>query len=442
MTDHIPASGTRAPRYTSYPPATQFTDAVGPKAMNAWLDKTKPGARISLYVHIPFCRRLCWFCACRTQGTRTDAPLEDYFDTLEAEIALVADKLPQDVTVSRLHLGGGTPTLLPPALLDRLFTMLDARLPRAVGAETAVEVDPTELDDARLDVLAARGMTRASLGVQDFNPAVQAAIGRPQGIDCTRSAIDGLRARGVAGINLDLLYGLPHQTVATLDATLETVLALAPDRLALYGYAHVPWVSRRQVMIDEAALPGPEARLALSRHAERRLRLSGYRAIGFDHFARPGDALSRAADAGTLHRNFQGYTVDAEDVLLGLGASAISRTPWGYAQNAARTADWVARIRGGRLSTARGHAFGGDDRLRGAVIERLLCDFAIAPERFGQSDRVREMTAQIAARWPDAVRRTPDGRLVIRPESRHLARLIAMTIDSYARPEGRHSLAI
>ncbi len=442
MTDQNTAPGARAPRYTSYPPATQFSDAVGPATMAGWLREVKPGTRISLYVHIPFCRRLCWFCACRTQGTRTEAPLEAYLDTLEAEIALVADLLPADVKVTHLHLGGGTPTLLPPKLLGRLFAMLDARLPRTAGAETSVEVDPTEIDAAKLDVLATAGMTRASLGVQDFEPAVQTAIGRPQSVEQTEAVIKGLRAHGVEGINLDLLYGLPKQTLETLDATLDTVCALAPDRLALYGYAHVPWASRRQVMIREADLPGHDTRLAMSRQADRRLRLSGYRPIGFDHFARPEDAMAQAAQTGTLRRNFQGYTVDPSDTLIGLGASAISRTPRGYAQNAARTADWTARIRSGRFSTTRGHVLTEDDRLRGAVIERLLCDFSIEPAQFDHPDAVRALTAEIAMRWPQATLHGAGGALDLRPEFRYLVRLVAMTIDRYAKSRGAHSLAI
>ncbi|PZX10913.1 oxygen-independent coproporphyrinogen-3 oxidase [Palleronia aestuarii] len=410
--------------------------------MGGWLQEVTPGARISLYVHIPFCRRLCWFCACRTQGTRTDAPLATYLDTLEAEIALVADLLPSDVQVTHLHLGGGTPTLLPPKMLGRLFAMLDARLPRAPGAETSVEIDPTEVDAARLDALAATGMTRASLGVQDFEPSVQNAIGRPQSVEQTEAVISGLRERGIGGINLDLLYGLPNQTLRSLDATLDMVCELAPDRLALYGYAHVPWASRRQVMIRETDLPGPDTRLAMARHADRRLRLSGFRPVGFDHFARPEDVMAVAAETGTLRRNFQGYTIDPSDVLVGLGASAISRTPRGYAQNAARTADWTARVRSGRLSTARGHSLTGDDRLRGDVIERLLCNFSIEPARFDDPDAVRALTAEIALRWPQATLHREGGALELLPEARHLVRLVAMTIDGYADSRGVHSLAI
>ncbi|MBS1301180.1 oxygen-independent coproporphyrinogen III oxidase [Loktanella sp. SALINAS62] len=442
MTHLEPYHAARAPRYTSYPPATQFTDRIGPDVASGWLQQVAPGASISLYVHIPFCRRLCWFCACRTQGTRSDAPLLPYLDTLDAEIAQVSALLPDDVQVSQIHLGGGTPTLLPPDLLGRLFDMLDRRFTRRSDAEISVEVDPTEIDDPRLDALAAAGVTRASLGVQDFHSDVQAAIGRPQSVAQTRAAIDGLRARGVRGINLDLLYGLPRQTVSTLDETLDIVTTLSPDRIALYGYAHVPWASRRQTMIRDADLPGARTRLAMAARASAHLQKAGYDPIGFDHFARPGDAMVRAAKSGTLRRNFQGYTVDPSDVLIGLGASSISLLPGGYAQNAPRTGDWATRVRAGRLPTTRGHALTADDRLHGAVIERLLCDFAINPDMFSNPAAVRAMTHRMAINWPDAVLRTPGGDLQVAVDARHLVRLIAMEIDQYAAPEGRHSLVV
>ncbi|CTQ49505.1 oxygen-independent coproporphyrinogen III oxidase [Jannaschia donghaensis] len=447
MTDDIAPSTARAlagraPRYTSYPPATQFTASVGPDQALAWLGRVDPSEPVSIYVHIPFCRRLCWFCACRTQGAKTVAPLAPYLDALEREIALVATALPPGLRVGHLHLGGGTPTFLPPRLMARLFAMLDRAFPRTPGVEISVEVDPTELDDARLDALAAGGVTRASLGVQDFEPKVQAAIGRPQGFAQTQAAVDGLRARDIAAINLDLLYGLPHQTGETLARTIELALSLTPDRLALYGYAHVPWASKRQIMIREADLPGPAMRLNLTRLAAGRFRDAGYRRVGIDHFARPDDPMTRAAQDGTLRRNFQGYTVDSASTLIGLGASAISCLPQGFVQNASRTADWKARLVQGRLATVRGHALKPSDRLEGAVIERLLCDFTVDPARFHDPVAVRRMIGRAAQAWPDAARIGGDGILRLRRDARHIARMIAMEMDAYAAPEGRHSVAV
>ncbi|MEM7488290.1 MAG: oxygen-independent coproporphyrinogen III oxidase [Pseudomonadota bacterium] len=434
----------RAPRYTSYPPATQFTDSVGPDMARTWLGQVKVGEAISLYAHIPFCRRLCWFCACRTQGTKTDAPLAPYVDALLEEADLVAAALPGPVSLSHLHLGGGTPTILPPDLIATLFDGLRARFPTtAPGAEISVEVDPTEQDGPRLDALAAAGVTRASVGIQDFEPAVQEAIGRPQTPQQTAEAVTGLRARGIARVNFDLLYGLPHQTPDTLSRTLDIALGMRPDRMALYGYAHVPWASKRQVMIDGKTLPGGPDRLRLAEMAARRLEDAGYLRIGIDHFAKPDDPMAIAAGDGTLRRNFQGYTTDAARTLIGLGASAISRLPGGHAQNAARTADWRDRIRAGRLATARGHAMTADDTLRARMIERLLCDFRLVPAQFGDAaPAVRRHTAEIVLAWPRACTRIPDGTLTIRDEARHLARLIAMVLDAYASPDGRHSVAI
>ncbi|SDZ57632.1 oxygen-independent coproporphyrinogen-3 oxidase [Jannaschia faecimaris] len=432
----------RAPRYTSYPPATQFDESVGPDQAGAWLGQVDPAQPISLYVHIPFCRRLCWFCACRTQGSATEAPLVPYLDSLAQEVLLVSDALPAGVTVGHLHLGGGTPTFLPPQQMARLFAMLDADFPRAPGAEISVEVDPTELDDARLDALAAGGVTRASLGVQDFDPRVQAAIGRPQSFDQTRAAVEGLRARGIDAINLDLLYGLPHQTAETLRKTVDLALSLNPDRLALYGYAHVPWASKRQVMIKEADLPDAVTRLALTMQASAQFEAAGYRPVGIDHFARPEDPMARAAADGTLRRNFQGYTTDMARTLIGLGASSISHLPQGYVQNAARTADWKARLAQGRLTAVRGHALTPTDRLEGAVIERLLCDFTVDPMTFHDPTAARRLIARAAREWSDAVTVDSAGVLRVNDDAQHVARMIALEMDAYASPAGRHSVAV
>lgn len=446
MTQFDPALTARAltarvPRYTSYPPATQFDGSVGPDVAGRWLGAVPAGAAISLYAHIPFCRRLCWFCACRTQGTRTDAPLAPYVDDLLREAETVAAALPAGVGLSHLHLGGGTPTLLPAPLLLRLFAGLRDLFPLRPGAEVSVEVDPTELGEARLDALAEAGVTRASLGVQDFAPQVQDAIGRHQNFAQTKAAIDGLRARGITGINLDLLYGLPHQTEATLRDTLDLAETLDPDRIALFGYAHVPWASKRQVMIKADALPDGGGRLAMFDLARARLVQAGFERIGIDHFARPDDPLATAARDGRLRRNFQGYTTDDAGYLVGLGASAISMLPHGFAQNAARTADWKARVQAGRLSVVRGHTLTSDDRVRGAAIERLLCDFALDADDSSDPAMIRQLIDRAMAAWPGAMVRRGN-RVAILPEAEHLARMIAAEFDGYVTQAGRHSVAV
>ena len=363
----------RLPRYTSYPPADRFTDRIGPEAMQDWLADVAPGTPVSLYVHVPFCRRLCRFCACRTQGTQSDAPLDRYLDHLDQEIALVAAALPPGLPVGALHLGGGTPTILSADRIDRLGEMIGRRFDIRAETEVSVEIDPTECDDDRLDALARLGTRRVSLGVQDFDPLVQETIGRQQSAALTCTVAEAARARGIDSLNVDLVYGLPHQDLARLEATLATVLELRPDRIALFGYAHVPWMSRRQALIPEETLPDGRARQALAARAREVLEGEGYGPVGIDHVALPGDSMARSAEAGTIRRNFQGYTTDTAPVLIGLGPSSISRFPQGYAQNQPATGAWQAAIAAGRPATVRGTALSRTDRQIADIVEALMC---------------------------------------------------------------------
>ncbi len=436
----------RVPRYTSYPTAPRFAAAVGEAQFRDWVRAIPPGAAISLYLHVPFCRRLCWFCACRTQGTQNDAPVLAYAETLRAEIAHLAALLPPGVRLSRLHWGGGTPTMLPPATVRDLAAAVFAMAPLAEGGEFSVEIDPDEVDEARLDALVAAGMNRASIGVQDFDPMIQATIGRDQPFDLTARVVALIRARGVASLNADIVYGLPHQTRARLTDTVQKLLSFSPERVALYGYAHVPWMARRQQMIPTDSLPRPEERLALFETARRLFVWDGYREIGIDHFARSEDGLARAAGEGRLRRNFQGYTDDAAPVLIGLGASAISRFPQGYAQMNPSTGAWTKAVREGRFAVERGHAFAGEDRLRGRIIEALMCDFAVRfadlAADFGLSAaRWAEMLAPVAERFAGFVEAGPEG-LAIPPHGRPLTRMIAAGFDAYAAAPAGYSSAI
>ncbi|MBL9052608.1 MAG: coproporphyrinogen dehydrogenase, partial [Tabrizicola sp.] len=253
----------RVPRYTSYPTAPNFGAGVGPGDFTRWIEEVPESSEISLYLHVPFCRRLCWFCACRTQGTTSDDPVIAYVDTLKAELRLLKRHLPKGVRLSRLHWGGGTPTLLSAPLIRGLAEAIFAVAPMAEGGEFSVEIDPNEVDDARLDALSAAGMTRASIGVQDFDPLIQKTIGREQSYALTREVAEKIRDRGITSLNADILYGLPHQTGPRIADSVQKLLTLSPDRVALYGYAHVPWMSRRQQMIPSDAMPTPEERLAL-----------------------------------------------------------------------------------------------------------------------------------------------------------------------------------
>lgn len=436
----------RVPRYTSYPTAPHFGSSVGPADFTSWIEAIPEGAQISLYLHVPFCRRLCWFCACRTQGTTSDDPVIAYAQTLKAEIAVLARHLPRGVTLSRLHWGGGTPTMLPPRQMRELADAVFAVAPLAPGGEFSVEIDPNEIDDPRLDALAAAGMNRASIGVQDFDLEIQKAIGRDQTYEITREIACKLRDRGIGSLNADILYGLPHQTGIRIADSVQKLLTLSPDRVALYGYAHVPWMSRRQQMIPSDAMPTPEERLKLFETARKLFLWDGYEEIGIDHFARPTDGLAVAQKAGLLRRNFQGYTDDTAAALIGLGASSISRLPQGFAQNASGTAEHTKAIRDGRFSTHRGHAFAGEDLLRARIIEALMCDFRVSLAElvrdFGISPaRVDELFRTAASGFEDMVE-IRNGDLFIPERGRPLTRMVARAFDAYDQTKAQHSAAI
>jgi oxygen-independent coproporphyrinogen-3 oxidase len=436
----------RVPRYTSYPTAPHFGAGVGPTEFTHWIEAVPESSQISLYVHVPFCRRLCWFCACRTQGTTSNEPVISYVETLKTELALLARHLPKGITLSRLHWGGGTPTLLDPARVTELARAIFDVAPMAEGGEFSVEIDPNEIDADRLDALVAAGMNRASIGVQDFDPLIQQAIGREQSYALTRDVVDQIRARGVTSLNADILYGLPHQTGPRIADSVQKLLTLSPDRVALYGYAHVPWMSRRQQMIPSDAMRTPEERLDLFDTARRLFLWDGYQEIGIDHFAKPTDGLARAQVAGRLKRNFQGYTDDTSPVLVGVGASSISRFPQGFAQNASATAAHVKAIRDGRFSVHRGHQFSGEDTLRARIIEALMCDFAVQKDEllanFATTDaRLDELFRAAKAAFGDMLRVTKDG-VFIPENARPLTRMIARAFDAYDTAQARHSSAV
>lgn len=436
----------RVPRYTSYPTAAHFSDLSAQPVQRPWIAALPVGSEISLYIHVPFCRRLCWFCACRTQGTSSDEPVRAYLATLLSELDLLADALPDGVRLKRIHWGGGTPTLMAPDMMNTLAARIDALAPRTADAEFSVEIDPNEIDDARLDALAAAGMNRASIGVQDFDPEIQKTIGREQTFEVTQAAVNGLRARGIRSLNADILYGLPFQTKAKITESVQKLLSLEPDRVALYGYAHVPWMARRQTMIPAQDLPSAEARLDLFETARKLFVWDSYAEIGIDHFALPDDGLALAQKNGTLRRNFQGYTDDPADALIGVGASAISKYAQGFIQNAPSTAAYQKAIRAGDFAGTRGHVFAGDDTLRSRMIEELMCDFRITTQplidQFGTDvDTIRAMYDRADARFPDMLT-VSDAELEIKREARPLTRMIAREFDAYEISGESHSIAI
>ncbi|MFN4155811.1 MAG: oxygen-independent coproporphyrinogen III oxidase [Paracoccaceae bacterium] len=436
----------RVPRYTSYPTAPHFGSSVDPAQFTAWIEAIPEGSPISLYLHVPFCRRLCWFCACRTQGTQSEGPVVAYADTLLAEIAMLRRHLPRGVTLSRLHWGGGTPTLLPADQIARLAAAVFDAVPLGAGAEFSVEIDPNEIDAARLDALAAAGMNRASIGVQDFDPLIQKTIGREQSYELTRDVAEMIRNRGVHSLNADILYGLPHQTTARIADSVQKLLTLSPDRVALYGYAHVPWMSRRQQMIPSDTIPTPQERLRLFETAAELFRWDGYVDVGIDHFARPSDGMAQALAAGTLRRNFQGYTDDTAPVLIGLGASSISRFPQGFAQNVSGTSDYTKAIRTGAFPTHRGHVFAGEDKMRARIIEALMCDFHVSRAEilrdFDVTAERLDGLLQCAAAGFDGMVTLDDSGLTIPVRARPLTRMVARAFDAYDQSKAQHSAAV
>ncbi|KAB0266811.1 oxygen-independent coproporphyrinogen III oxidase [Microvirga brassicacearum] len=438
----------RLPRYTSYPTAPQFSDAIGHATYAEWLAALPGGSTASLYLHVPFCRSMCWYCGCHTTITQRDAPIVDYLAVLRREIGLVADRLSVPLPVRHVHFGGGTPTIMEPTEFLDLIDLMRRLFFLERDAEIAVEIDPRTLTRPMTTALGEAGVTRASLGVQSFDPVVQRAINRIQSFEQTARATNGLRDAGVSGINFDLIYGLPHQTVASCIDTVHKSIELRPERFSVFGYAHVPTFKKHQRKIDEAALPNGAARYEQAEAIADALAQAGYRRIGLDHYALPEDSMVQAHVDGVLHRNFQGYTTDPSDVLIGFGASAIGRLTQGYAQNEVVLGRYAERISRGELATARGYALTADDRLRADLIERVMCDFRIdvaeicgrhgvAPETILQSIHRLELLEQ------DGIIRIDGNVLSVNDDTRFLVRSVASAFDAYLGASGRmHSRAV
>lgn len=438
----------RAPRYTSYPTAVQFTPRVDTPTYRRWLADLPADEPVSLYLHIPFCDRLCWYCGCNTRAVAKREPIGDYVSLLLDELRALADALPSRLPVQAIHLGGGTPNMLTPDELAALFGALRTEFAVAANAEIAAELDPAILNPSWVDAAARQGLNRASLGVQILDQRVQAAVNRHETFEQITAGVGWLRDAGVTSINLDLMYGLPHQTVENTLETVEAVLTLKPERIALFGYAHVPWMKAHQKLIPEAALPDGAERLAQAEAAADRLLAAGYVRVGLDHFAHPDDALAKALTTGGVHRNFQGYTTDAAKTLLGLGASAIGRLPQGYVQNATQEVAWREAVRTQGLSVVRGVALTAEDLFRGEIIERLMCDLevdlATVCGRHGR--QLSDLDAAISALAPflgDGLVVFEGARLRVVGDGRLVVRSICAAFDQYFDPQvGRHAKAI
>ncbi|RMF68100.1 MAG: oxygen-independent coproporphyrinogen III oxidase [Calditrichaeota bacterium] len=428
------------PRYTSYPTAPQFTTDFGRKEFEHEIQKSNQEENptdLSLYFHLPFCDTLCYFCGCTMIITRNRQRIEEYVDYLAKEIQLVGSKIKSGRRVAQLHWGGGTPTYLSPEQIRRLFDAIREHFAFRPDAEISVEIDPRGLTDAHLDALRDVGFNRASMGVQDFNPEVQRAVNRLQSEQLTRRVCEGLRERGFLSINLDLIYGLPHQTADSFARTLDRIIAMEPDRLAVFNYAHVPWLKKHQRVIDENTLPKAEEKLRILKSTIEKLTSAGYVYIGMDHFARQNDPLTQAFHDKSLYRNFQGYSTLAGCDLYGLGMSSISQLREVYAQNTKEIPRYYGAIGENELATYRGYRLTPDDHLRRHVIMTLMCDFELdkheVEERFHiDFDRYFEdALPELEQFAEDGLIETPDSRIVVTETGHLLIRNIAMAFDKY-----------
>ena len=436
----LPRYSGEGPRYTSYPTAPVWGETYGPEQVREELGRRDidPGDGLSLYVHVPFCEALCHFCACNKVVTRNRDLAAAYLDTLAREVAAVREGLAVPRPATQQHWGGGTPTYLSPEQVRRLYHTVTDAFPMAPGAEISIEVDPRVTSAEHVAALRECGFNRVSMGVQDFDPRVQEAVHRIQPVAQTRALVERARAEGFASVNFDLIYGLPYQTEQTFAATLDAVLDLAPDRLALYSYAHVTWLAKQQRGFEKKDLPAAETKLRIFLLAIRRFLEAGYRFVGLDHFALPEDELCRALGDRTLRRNFMGHTTQAGVDLLGFGPSAISELRGAYAQSERQLAAWEKAVRSRGLATMRGHRLTRDDCERRWVIGRILCHAELRAGEFEREFGRRfadAYSAELASLEPAAadglVEIATDGSLRVTPLGRLLVRNLAMAFDAY-----------
>lgn len=435
-----------APRYTSYPTADRFHAGFTAADYEAALEGRGAAAKkagLSLYCHIPFCNDVCYYCGCNKVVTRDHARSAEYMKVLLEEADLVGEKLTGTRTLEQLHWGGGTPTFLTDDEILFLMGEIQKRFPFEADGEFSIEVDPRSCPPSKVKTLRQAGFNRMSLGVQDFNPEVQKAVNRIQPLELTRSVIEAARAEGFHSINMDLIYGLPKQTRESFKRTIEHVIELSPDRIALYHYAHLPNIFKPQRMILPADLPNAEERVQIMFDSIRTLTANGYRYIGMDHFAKEDDELSIAQINGTIQRNFQGYSTRAECDMVALGASSISFVDGNYACNPREIDPYYAAIRAGRLATNRGFKLNDDDKLRRAVIMTIMCRFELVKseieKEFGinfDETFAHELKKLQAYAKHELVELTPE-KITVSAKGKIFVRAVAMQFDRYLRESDR-----
>lgn len=431
------------PRYTSYPTAPYFSESFGPSQWREELEWAWHNGRdLSLYVHIPFCDSLCYYCGCNMVVTRDYAKAGMYLDRLFLEMDRVAAISASGKQARQIHWGGGTPTYLSPEDILRLHRHIRDRFTISGDAEIGCEVDPRELTREHVQALQEAGFNRLSIGVQDLDPAVQAAVNRIQSEDLIREVYGWMREAGIPSINMDLMVGLPHQTVDSFGRTLDRVVEMEPDRLAVFGYAHVPWMKKHQKLIREADLPDFHARMSMQALLMEKLDSAGYVYIGMDHYAKPGDELVEAQRNRTLWRNFQGYTTHRNCDIYAFGASAISQTEDVYVQNAKAIPDYRNLITAGGLATERGIRITRDDKLRREVIIAIMCDLELDKAEFFRRWKVEfdgyfsSAREELEEMEQDGLVQLSDLSIKVTPSGRIFLRNIAMVFDAYLRQTG------
>lgn len=431
-----------APRYTSYPSAHHF-HLLPALDYQGWLQQLDKDASVALYIHIPFCQQLCWFCGCHTKATARYEPVKAYIDTLLEEFRLLTLHLPHRPKVHSIHFGGGSPTLVNNEDLTRIFYAIDASCEILPDAEISIEIDPRRLTAEKAEIYALLGFNRASLGLQDFDPKVQEAINRIQPYNVVADAYALLQKNGIADISVDMIYGLPYQTMETIEKSIEKLLLLHPKRIAYFSYAHVPWMKKPQRLIPTPALPDIATKMHYYLKVQQLLEEQGYISIGIDHFAKAEDALCHSFRQRTLRRNFMGYSTLPNDTIIGLGASAISELPQGIAQNQPATHDYKKTIHSGAMPTIRGWVYNGEDRLRKAVISQLMCylevDVAAILAAYGYpEDHFDIALAALSVFEENKIISLGNRTIVFHSNLRMLIRLVAMQFDYYATTDTKN----
>jgi oxygen-independent coproporphyrinogen-3 oxidase len=437
------------PRYTSYPTAAQFEDFKDESVWQSWLGGLAKNATLSAYIHIPFCEKLCWYCGCHTSVPNGYDRASSYVDTLLQEIEQTAPYInTEHGRVTHLHFGGGTPTYLNAPDIKKIVDKIDETMGLSGNGEVAIEIDPRTFSRPQGEALAEMGFNRASFGVQDFNLDVQKKINRIQPYDLVEKCMLDLRDVGIQAVNFDLIYGLPAQTVESVIETAHQTADLNPSRVAVFGYAHVPWFKKQMKLIKDEDLPGTQERYDQAMAVAETLKAEGYVAVGLDHFVRPEDNMAAAAENGTLRRNFQGYTTDAADAMIGFGVSSISALPNGFAQGGRDTLSWATAVKEGRSPVMRGLSYSDEDLMRADIIERLMCDFTVNPIMVAAKHGFDESTLITAFETLKSLQ--SDGMVEISGQSikvpddrRIFVRNIAQAFDAYYVPSpGKHSRAV